>query len=130
MHMIQVQKWLFGTRILIVDGNSRGSVMLEIPQDKSKMGGADVWLYSLWVDRKYRKQGVARSLMELAESYAKHKGYKKIALEWDNREAPRWVKVWYEKRGYETSAFGRHNCLMIKKLAQCQPQPTEKDLIS
>lgn len=127
--MIQVQKWLFGRRHLIVDSKQRGSVMVETYKDekvRENIDGADAFLCALWVDKKYRKQGVARSLMELAEAYAKLKGIKTLALEHDDREAPTWVRRWYERRGYDTKSFGRHNCLMIKDLTQCQ-SPTEKN---
>lgn len=65
--MIQVQKWLFGRRHLIVDSKQRGSVMVETYKDekvRENIDGADAFLCALWVDKKYRKQGVARSLME------------------------------------------------------------------
>lgn len=127
--MIQEQKWLFGKRYLFVDPKQRGSVMVETYKDEKiqeKIEGADAFLCALWVDKIYRKQGVAKSLMELAESYAKLKGIKTLALEHDDREAPKWVREWYERREYDTKAFGRHNCLMIKDLTKCQ-SPIEKD---
>lgn len=116
--MIQKQDWLFGSRILFVDEKNRGSVILEIPKDKSGIGGADAWLYSLWVSKAYRKNRVAKSLMECVEGYARSTGVKSIGLSWDVREAKRWTLQWYMRLGYEEKMFGKHKSLLIKELKE------------
>lgn len=114
------QQWYQEHRILIVDGIHRSSVQVSIPDknadDNRIEGKADALIYALWVDEPYRKQGVARKLLETAEREAKKMGCKTVCLEWDRRESEEWVLRWYERLGYNEKEFGRHSSLLVKEL--------------
>lgn len=114
------QQWYQEHRILIVDGIHRSSVQVSIPDknadDNRIEGKANALIYALWVDEPYRKQGVARKLLETAEREAKKMGCKTVCLEWDRRESDEWVLRWYERLGYNEKDFGRHSSLLVKEL--------------
>lgn len=114
------QQWYQEHRILIVDGIHRSSVQVSIPDknadDNRIEGKADALIYALWVDEPYRKQGVARKLLETAERESKKMGCKTVCLEWDRRESDVWVLRWYERLGYNEKEFGRHSSLLVKEL--------------
>lgn len=114
------QQWYQEHRILIVNGLRYGSVQVSIPDknaDDNRIDGkADALIYALWVDEPYRKQGVARELLEKAEREAKQMGCKTVCLEWDRRESDEWVLRWYERLGYNEKEFGRHSSLLVKEL--------------
>lgn len=114
------QQWYQEHRILIVDGIHRSSVQVSIPDknadDNRIEGKADALIYALWVDEPYRKQGVARKLLETAEREAKKMGCKTVCLEWDRRESEVWTLRWYEQLGYNEKEFGRFSSLLVKEL--------------
>lgn len=114
------QQWFQERRILIVYGIHYSSVQVSIPDknadDNRIEGKADALIYALWVDEPYRKQGVARKLLETAEREAKKMGCKTVCLEWDRRESEEWTLRWYERLGYNEKEFGRFSSLLVKEL--------------
>lgn len=114
------QQWYQEHRILIVDGIHCSSVQVSIPDkdadDNRIEGKADALIYALWVDEPYRKQGVARKLLEKAERQAKQMGCKSVCLEWDRREAEEWTLRWYERLGYHEKDLRRYGSLLVKEL--------------
>lgn len=114
------QQWYQEHRILIVYGIHYSSVQVSIPDknadDNRIEGKADALIYALWVDEPYRKQGVARKLLETAEREAKKMGCKTVCLEWDRRESEEWTLRWYERLGYSEKEFGRYSSLLVKDL--------------
>ena len=121
--MIQVQEWPGLCRLLIVPSESESaSVQLDI-FNNDEMGKsykekyeADALLSSLWVGKEERRAGLGLILMKAAELYALMVGCNTIALEYDNRETPKWVRQWYERLGYEEKVFGRYYSLMVKQI--------------
>ena len=118
--MIQIQDWKCDKKIVVVDEINHGTVQVEIPKSgeyKDKYyQHADCAIYNLWVDEKYRKQGVARLLMETAEKEAKKLGCKSVQLEYD-KESGSFVLQWYQRLGYVVKAFGIGGpLLLVKKL--------------
>ena len=114
--MIQTQKWLFGKRVLIVDEQHRGSVIFEIPEDKSTIGGCDGWIYSLWVDEPFRGKNIATALLNAAELVAKEMGCKQVGLEWIRFEAEGWTLDWYKRQGYQEAQKNYKHILLKKEL--------------
>lgn len=114
------QQWYQERRILIVNGLRYASVQVSIPDknadDNRIEGKADALIYALWVDEPYRKQGVARKLLETAEREAKKMGCKTVCLEWDRRESEEWTLRWYERLGYNEKEIGRYSSLLVKDL--------------
>ena len=121
--MIQVQEWPGLCRLLIVPSESESaSVQLDVFSN-DEMGKsykekyeADALLFSLWVGKEERRAGLGLILMKAAELYALMVGCNTIALEYDNREAPKWVRQWYERLGYEEKVSGRYYSLMVKQV--------------
>ena len=113
--MIQKQTWKDEIRILITDEENLGSVQISIPLYVSDIfGKADALIYALWVDVVYRRRGVAKHLLQLAEQQAKLNGVKKIGLEFDKDESDRFVLDWYLRSGYKP--FNKKSNLLIKKI--------------
>lgn len=120
--MIYRQHWFDFDRIIITDEANNASVQLEIFRKDDKVRHehykADCLLYALWVNERYREDGAARKLMGKALLMAKELGCKCVALEYDCREAPEWVREWYERIGFEEKEFGRFESLMVKQLSK------------
>ena len=113
--MIQKQTWKDDIRILITDEENHGSVQISIPLYVSDIyGKADALIYALWVDVAYRRCGVAKHLLQLAEQQAKWNGVKTIGLEFNKEESESFVLKWYLKNGYKP--FGKKSNLLIKEL--------------
>lgn len=92
--MIQYQKWKDEVRILITDEQNHGSVQIAIPRYKCNISGkADALIYALYVNTAYRKQGVAKHLLQLAEQQAKLNKIGIIGL--DKEESESFVLNWY-----------------------------------
>ena len=113
--MIQKQTWKDEIRILITDEENLGSVQISIPLYVSDIfGKADALIYALWVDILYRRRGVAKRLLQLAEQQAKLNGVKTIGLEFNKDESDRFVLDWYLRIGYKQ--FDKKSNLLIRKL--------------
>lgn len=113
--MIQKQTWKDEIRILITDEEHLGSVQISIPLYVSDIfGKADALIYALWVDILYRRRGVAKHLLQLAEQQAKLYGVKTIGLEFNKYESKSFVLDWYFNNGYKP--FSKESNLLIKEL--------------
>ena len=129
--MIQIQDWKYDKKIVVVDEVNHGTVQVEVPKPgeyKDKYyQHADCAIYNLWVDEKYRKQGVARLLMETAEKEAKKLGCKSVQLEYD-KESESFVLQWYQRLGYVVTACGIGGHLLLVKKLRCDTlSPPLKD---
>lgn len=115
--MIQKQTWKDEIRILITDEENLSSVQIFIPLYVSDIfGKADALIYALFVDNNYRRKGVAKSLLQLAEQQAKLNGVKTIGLHFVEEESDRFVLDWYLRSGYKL--FDKKSNLLIKKLEE------------
>ena len=116
--MIQIQDWRYDKKIVVVDEVNHGTVQVEVPKPgeyKDKYyQHADCAIYNLWVDEKYRKQGVARLLMETAEKEAKKLGCKSVQLEYD-KDSESFVLQWYKRIGYRIKARNENGRLLLVK---------------
>ncbi|MBD5218058.1 MAG: GNAT family N-acetyltransferase [Bacteroidales bacterium] len=95
--IIHRQKWHEFTRLLIAD--RKGSVQVEMYDQQQEWGGT-AWIYGLWVDPAYRRQGKAAELLTVAEKMAAQHGHKSVMLEWKKQDTPVEVLRWYKRRGY------------------------------
>lgn len=66
------------------------------------------------MDILYRRRGVAKHLLQLAEQQAKLNGVKTIGLEFNKDESDSFVLDWYLRSGYKP--FNKKSNLLIKKL--------------
>ena len=113
--MVQKQTWKDEIRILITDEENLGSVQISIPLYVSDIfGKADALIYALFVDNNHRRNGVAKSLLQLAEQQAKLNGVKTIGLEFNKEESPDYILDWYLRKGYKPYTKG--SSLLIKAL--------------
>lgn len=113
--MIQKQTWKDEIRILITDEKNLGSVQISIPIYVSDIfGKADALIYALYVDTTYRRKGVAKHLLQLAEQQAKLNGVQTIGIEFDKEESESFVLDWYFRSGYKP--VSKRSKLLIKKL--------------
>lgn len=122
--MIQVQDWDFPKgykRILITDEVRHASVQIEVlPDDaaRKRFGGAETYIYALWVNDGFRQRGYGKEILQRAEDAIRKLGYKSAAINWDLRESPRWVRSWYIRQGYDEKEFGRDCALLVKDLSE------------
>lgn len=113
--MIQYQKWKDEIRILITDEQNYGSVQVSIPCYNSKISGkADALIYALYVDSGYRRKGVAKRLLQIAEHQIKLNGLQIAGIEFDKEESESFVLDWYFRSGYKP--FKKKSNLLIKEL--------------
>lgn len=99
------------------DEENLSSVQIFIPLYVSDIfGKADALIYALFVDNNYRRKGVAKSLLQLAEQQAKLNGVKTIGLHFVEEESDRFVLDWYLRSGYKL--FDKKSNLLIKKLEE------------
>ena len=113
--MIQKQTWKDEIRILITNEENHGSVQISIPLYVSDIfGKADALIYALFVDNNHRRNGVVKSLLQLAEQQAKLNGVKTIGLEFNKDESDSFVLNWYLRSGYKP--FNYESNLFIKKV--------------
>lgn len=113
--MIQRQIWKDEIRILITDEQNHGSVQISIPRYECNISGkADALIYALYIDNRYREQGVATKLLQSAEQQIKLNGLQIAGIEFDKKESESFVLAWYLKIGYKP--FSKRSKLLIKKL--------------
>ena len=117
--MIQIQDWESSQKIVVVDEVMHGTVQVEVPKPGEYKDEyyqhADCAIYNLWVDEKYRKHGVARLLMEVAEGEAKKLGCKSVQLEWDDKGSKSFVLEWYKRLGYRVMARNENGRMLLVK---------------
>ena len=110
---IYEQKWDYFTRIIIA--HEGGSVQVDL-YDKEQEWGGTAFLYGLWVDRDWRRQDIAKSLMYEAELQVKMRGHKSITLEWKLLDTSVDILKWYERIGYCQKSFdGRGSWALMRK---------------
>ena len=113
--MIQRQIWKDEIRILITDEQNHGSVQISIPRYECNISGkADALIYALYVDSRYRREGIATKLLRLAERQIKLNGLQIAGIEFDKEESESFVLAWYLKNGYKP--FSKRSKLLIKEL--------------
>jgi ribosomal protein S18 acetylase RimI-like enzyme len=111
--LIQKQRWDGYDKYVIWMGD--GSVQLEVSDKPYGEHNIESFLFSLWVDEDSRKNGLGKQLMEMAEQIARERGCKTICLEWSSREAPYWVREWYERNGYKIKALRGDSRFLLRK---------------
>lgn len=111
--IIHRQKWHEFTRLLIAV--RKGSVQVEMYDQQQDWGGT-AWIYGLWVDPAYRRQGKAAELLTVAENMAAQHGHKSVMLEWKEQDTPVEVLQWYLRRGYKEVRFsGKGDYYLLEK---------------
>ncbi len=104
------------TRLLIAE--RKGSVQVEMYAKKQRWGGT-AWIYGLWVEPQYRRQGKADELLSMAEYVAAQHGHKSVMLEWKQQDTPVEVLHWYLRRGYKEKRFsGEGDYYLLEKQLQ------------
>lgn len=93
-----------------------GIIEMRIFKDGEHNGEAYLW--NLHVRDECRKKGFGRTLLVRALSIARARDCKIATLDWDIKEAPRWVRDWYEREGFEEKEFGRDCAFMVKTLKE------------
>lgn len=111
--LIQIQTWHDFKRVLIA--NSHGSVQVELYDEKQEWGGT-AFIYGLWVEPQYRRQGEAKALLRIAEDMAGKMGHKSVMLEWKERDTLYAVLKWYTRSGYTEREFsGNGDYYLLEK---------------
>ena len=93
-----------------------GIIEIHIFKEGPRKGEAHLW--NLHVDQEYRGEGCGRILLQNAIFIAKESGCNVATLDWDIKEAPKWVFDWYTRNGFEEREFGRDCAFMVKTLKE------------
>lgn len=80
MLAIQQQNWCDKKRYLIV--HEHGSVQLELFFEKQEDFGGTAYIWGLWVDEGHRRLGIAKELLNMAESISRDLGHDAVYMEW------------------------------------------------
>lgn len=112
---ISKQTWHAFTRYLITADH--GSIQIEVYNEELE-NGCKAFIWALWVDEEYRRQGIATRLIDKAEAICRDLGQEFVWLEWDERDTPREILDWYQRRGYNEVAFSETRSLLKKRLQQ------------
>lgn len=103
------------TRLTIVDEKGRCKVQVDLLKDYKHYGDC-AYIWDLYVQEEYRRQGLAKKLMQKAIQRAKDFGYNKIFLEWDLRDTPIEIAKWYLSMGFIEERIGNGYALMVNTL--------------
>ena len=103
-------------RIIIV--SDKGSVFIELPQhslyDLCNHVKSEIW--GLFVGEPFRKEGIAKQLIQYVEDTLRQFGESYVAIVW-NSSTPLWVLEWYEKSGYKFYQYlNDTDTLLIKEI--------------
>ena len=102
--------------ILIAHENSQMGGFIQLYSSFSSVGMQKIWILNdLFVDTDFRRQNVARNLMEAARKYAKETGALRIDLA--TQISNIFAQNLYESMGYTKNESFLHYSLPIKNLA-------------
>ena len=88
-----------------------GIVELKLYKQASRYPGT-AYIWNLWVDEPYRRQSLGQRLLTEALQIASQSGYHTAELDWDGRDSPTWVLMWYERQGFRIEKFGNSYVLL------------------
>jgi ribosomal protein S18 acetylase RimI-like enzyme len=67
---------------------------------------SEIYVDDIWIDPRYRRNGLGRKLLELLENYFNNKGYNNINLVTSQFQAP----DFYKKCGFEVEFIRKNKC--------------------
>lgn len=105
----------FETRYTLLVENKNSGVCLAL-YDTPQECNIKAIIFSLKVEERYRKQGMATSLLRKAEQIAKSEGHTAVYLRWESSQSQSWVLDWYVRKGYEIMEGSEDHSLLRKNL--------------
>lgn len=117
--MMQKQEWSRKTLYLLY--TPVASVQMEFYPESEIINGyrVDCYISHLWVDKDFRKLGLASALLRKCEEIAEEHNVDYAYLEWFERDTPREVMdKLYIQRGYDDVCFGRDSALLRKPICE------------
>lgn len=109
---IYVQEWADTNRYIII--HEHGTIQLNLYK-KENNDGISAYVFGLYVDKNFRRNGVAKSLLEKAEQIARDNGYKSVALTYYSDSTPIDIMRWYERNGYKVIGHYREDWFTLEK---------------
>lgn len=95
------QEWHTQTRYVITAGEM-GSVQLVLYNSNEPTHLRNkAYIYNLWVNKRFRKEGMGAKLLKRAEEIAQRHGYRYIYLDWMPWDDELWACDWYIRQGYD-----------------------------
>ena len=88
-----------------------GIVELKLYKQASIYPGT-AYIWNLWVEEAYRRQLHGQRLLTEALQIVRQYGYHTAELDWDVRDSPRWVLLWYERQGFRIEKFSKTYVLL------------------
>lgn len=110
------QEWYTETRYVITAGEM-GSVQLALyNRNEPTYLRNKAYVYNLWVNKSFRKEGMGAKLLKRAEEIAQRHGYRYIYLEWSPYNSEQWTCDWYVRQGYNGTQMLDGTIQFIKEL--------------
>lgn len=94
-----MQKQIWNKRVVYLLTTEGGSIQLDIYSDY-QFDDIYAYIHHLYVDKDYRRKGVARELLDIAENIARMNGKDAVYLDYVEY-TPKWVYDYYIRRGYK-----------------------------
>lgn len=104
------------TRLTLVTTDGIGKVQIDLCHRDDSRFGRTAFIWDLYVQEKYRRQGIAKLLMNHAIKRAKNFGFTSATLEWELGNTPREIAWWYASLGFKEKEFSNNYALMVKQL--------------
>lgn len=114
--MIQYQTWDSGLNILITQ--EHGSIQIVFPIDRGikYIADSDCIFHALWVDEEYRRKGIGKTLLKLAEEVSKQKGNYKVTIALSKITMPTWLLEWFKSNKYIVECETNKYLILTKQL--------------
>ena len=112
--MIQYQTWDSGLNILITQ--EHGSIQIVFPIDIGYIADSDCIFQALWVDEEYRRKGIGKTLLKLAEEVSIQKGDYKVTIALSKITMPTWLLEWFKSNKYIVECETNKYLILTKQL--------------
>lgn len=112
----ECQEWHTQTRYVITAGEM-GSVQLALYNSKEPTYLRNkAYVYNLWVNENFRKEGMGTKLLKRAEEIAQRYGYRYIHLDWSPYDSKQWTCDWYIRQDYNGTQMLDGTIMFVKEL--------------
>lgn len=111
---IERQDWHDFTRFLVIGKHC--SVQLELYKEPRGENRVQAYIYGLYTDASHRREGYAKRMLQEAECIARQEGFHSVFIEWDIKDTPIDIFLWYERCGYDEIAMNPGKNSLLRKL--------------
>ena len=100
--------WAWGKTHTLIIYDGAGLVNISIENDNPTVAT----IHGISVIESYRRKGMGRLLLKLAEIEAKEMGAELICIA---TEPNSWIEEWYKRNGYKFNSYDENNLIVLMK---------------